>query len=163
MKTKIELNDELKNKQSWLAVYESAYKSAKEIKSHFTNNNHWEITLHPGEDRDNERHLLWLLFNSRQSGFNPGQFQEDHQSGRARRFVYRINPISDIFITRLENAIIQTKKEINNLEIQIKRLNKKEKSDKLKSSWMMRNFYKIIIALIAFLTLLFTYLMWKKM
>jgi hypothetical protein len=163
MKTKIELNNELKNKQSLLAVYESAYKSAKEITSHFINNDYWEITLHPSEDRDDERHLLWLLFNSRQSGFNPGQYHEDHQIDGARRFVYRINPISDNFITHLENAIIQTKKEINNLESQIKELNLKEKSDKLKSSWIMKNFYKIVTALIAFLTLLFTYLMWKKM
>lgn len=163
MKTKNELINDLKNKQSLLAVYESAYKSAKEIISHFKNNNHWEITLHPGENRDNERHFLWLLFNSRQSGFNPGQFQEDHQTDGARRFVYRINPVSDIFMTHLEKAINQIKQEFINLEIQIKEFNKKEKYYKFKSSWIMRNFYKILIALIASLTLLFTYLMWKNM
>ncbi len=152
----------IKQSKSSLEIYKKARELAGEINNHFKKNDIWEVTLHPGESREDELHILWLL-NSDRDGIDIGKQQTTKQNHTSRTFIYNKNPINDLVIQKIDNLIMHTEKNINILENKLKEIQKKEKIECIKNFWFIKNLKWMITIIIAFFTLLFTFLMYKKM
>ncbi len=152
---------QIKESKSSLEMYKKARELAGEINNYFKKNDIWEVTVHPREDREDELHILWLLRNSDRYGIGkPSLRIENYQD---RTFKYNKNPINDLVIQNIDNLIMDTEKDINVLENKLKEIQKKEKIECIKDFWFIKNLKWMITIIIAFFTLLFTFLMYKKM
>ena len=154
---------QIKESKSSLEMYKKARELAGEINNYFKKNDIWEVTVHPREDREDELHILWLLCKSDMYGIGVGKkcfIMEDYPSVK---YKYNKNPINDLVIQNIDNLIMDTEKDINVLENKLKEIQKKEKIECIKDFWFIKNLKWIIPIIIAFFTLLFTFLMYKKM
>lgn len=158
------LLQELKRLKEWMEIYQRAEKLVYEITESFRNQGQWVVTLHPGEDREDERHILWLLFRSRDDKIDIGGYTSDLQNGTVRTFIYTKNPVSERSTQQLNNLINRKNNDISKITEELKKVRNKRKWEKFKK--IVKCFYQLFLwvaSIVTILTFLYTYLMYKKM